>query len=108
MIVYFFSRLELRNLMTRPELFIMKSDFSATVRMPHVSDIMHPHFRKNSHLYYHLNFIIPGVRIIKKIFIYYIYKNMYYRVSQNNRILKDNLIKSSFYKSLLYKHTIFS
>ena len=41
-----FSRLELRNLMTRPELFIMKSDFSATVRMPHVSDIMHPHFRK--------------------------------------------------------------
>ena len=26
------SRLELRNLMTRPELFIMKSDFSATVR----------------------------------------------------------------------------
>ena len=36
--------------MTRPELFIMKSDFSATVRMPHVSDIMHPHFRvsKNS------------------------------------------------------------
>ena len=44
------TRLELRNLMTRPELFIMKSDFSATVRMPHVSDIMHPHFRvsKNS------------------------------------------------------------
>ena len=47
------SRLELRNLMTRPELFIMKSDFSATVRMPHVSDIMHPHFRlsqKSPHL----------------------------------------------------------
>ena len=39
------TRLELRNLMTRPELFIMKSDFSATVRMPHVTDIMHPHFR---------------------------------------------------------------
>lgn len=47
------TRLELRNLMTRPELFIMKSDFSATVRMPHVSDIMHPHFRvskKSPHL----------------------------------------------------------
>jgi hypothetical protein len=28
------SRLELRNLMTRPELFIMKSDFSATVGRP--------------------------------------------------------------------------
>ena len=47
------TRLELRNLMTRPELFIMKSDFSATVRMPHVTDIMHPHFRvskKSPHL----------------------------------------------------------
>ena len=47
------TRLELRNLMTRPELFIMKSDFSTTVRMPHVSDIMHPHFRvskKSPHL----------------------------------------------------------
>ncbi len=39
------TRLELRNLMTRPELFIRKTDFNATVRMPHVSDIMHPHFR---------------------------------------------------------------
>ncbi len=39
------TRLELRNLMTRPELFIRKTDFSTTVRMPHVSDIMHPHFR---------------------------------------------------------------
>ena len=31
----------------------MKSDFSATVRMPHVTDIMHPHFRvskKSPHL----------------------------------------------------------
>lgn len=46
-------RLELRNLMTRPELFIRKTDFNATVRMPHVSDIMHPHFRvsqKSPHL----------------------------------------------------------
>ena len=50
------TRLELRNLMTRPELFIMKSDFSATVRMPHVTDIMHPHFRvskKSPHLATH-------------------------------------------------------
>lgn len=39
------TRLELRNLMTRPELFIRKTDFNTTVRMPHVSDIMHPHFR---------------------------------------------------------------
>ncbi|XP_040569447.1 chloride channel protein C-like [Lepeophtheirus salmonis] len=47
------TRLELRNLMTRPELFIRKTDFNATVRMPHVSDIMHPHFRvskKSPHL----------------------------------------------------------
>ena len=43
------TRLELRNLMTRPELFIRKTDFNTTVRMPHVSDIMHPHFR---YLYY--------------------------------------------------------
>ena len=39
------TRLELRNLMTRPELFIRKTDFNTTVRMPHMSDIMHPHFR---------------------------------------------------------------
>ena len=47
------TRLELRNLMTRPELFIRKTDFNTTVRMPHVSDIMHPHFRvskKSPHL----------------------------------------------------------
>ena len=39
--------------MTRPELFIRKTDFNTTVRMPHVSDIMHPHFRvskKSPHL----------------------------------------------------------
>jgi hypothetical protein len=50
---FYCSRLELRNLMTRPELFIRKTDFNATVRMPHVSDIMHPHFRvsqKSPHL----------------------------------------------------------
>ena len=40
------TRLELRNLMTRPELFIRKTDFNTTVRMPHMSDIMHPHFRE--------------------------------------------------------------
>ena len=37
----------------RPELFIRKTDFNTTVRMPHVSDIMHPHFRisqKSPHL----------------------------------------------------------
>ena len=42
------TRLELRNLMTRPELFIRKTDFNTTVRMPHMSDIMHPHFRQDS------------------------------------------------------------
>ena len=41
------TRLELRNLMTRPELFIRKTDFNTTVRMPHMSDIMHPHFRQD-------------------------------------------------------------
>jgi hypothetical protein len=46
------TRLELRNLMTRPELFIRKSDLGRAVRMPQMADIMHPHFRvsnKESH-----------------------------------------------------------